>query len=232
MQPTFEASRKVGKQLIKVRLLPTVRKYGEKSGQPFYHEQVDIKKIKKPKKVVGNFLPSDFEVFGLPCEVTFTLDLVQAKTAKDKPLMQITQITFKCPNGLLNSDLPINLLRSLAVQASSFVAEITPANFRREFKNGYEQTDDKGGFMVLSQSSSNKRRAQMFLGIQPTGKDLYEQIGHLYSTLPYGTKYKHIAQAFGRTKAWAYKHTAIGAEQYPQFFKGYKTKTKKAKGKK
>jgi hypothetical protein len=75
-------------------------------------------------------------------------------------------------------------------------------------------------------------RTEAFAGTRPTGKDLYKQIGELYSTLEYGTKYKGIAQAFGRTLPWAYKHTAIGAKKYPQFFKGYKKQTTKKKGKK
>ena len=220
----FTASRKIGKRLVTVQLLA--------SNKPqMFHEPYDITKIKKPTKIKGNFLPADFLVTGLPCEITFRLDKV--KTFAKSYSMQITQISFNCPNGLQSSDTPIDLLRRLAVEASAFVAEITPANTRTQIApNAYSVTDSKGGFIVLGHASANRERTEAFIGTRPTGKDLYKQIGELYSTLPYGTKYKLIAQAFGRTLPWAYKHTAIGAKKYPQFFKGYKKQTTKKKGRK
>jgi hypothetical protein len=220
----FTASRKIGKRLVSVQLLASDKP------QMFY-EPYDITKIKKPKKIKGNYLPAEFLVTGLPCEITFRLDKV--KTYAKSYSMQITQISFNCPNGLQSSDTPIDLLRRLAVEASAFVAEVTPANTRTQIApNAYSITDSKGGFIVLGHAGANKERTEAFIGSRPTGKDLYKQIGELYSTLPYGTKYKLIAQAFGRTLPWAYKHTAIGAKKYPQFFKGYKKQTTKKKGRK
>ena len=217
----FTASRKIGERLVTVQLLASDKPH-------LYHKPYDITKIKKPKKIKGNFLPADFLVTGLPCEITFRLDKV--KTYAKSYSMQITQISFYCPNGLQSSDTPIDLLRRLAVEASAFVAEITPANTRTDHGSGnYTVTDSKGGFVVLGHAGADKQRLEDFVGSRPIGKDLYKQIGELYSTLPYGTKYKLIAQAFGRTLPWAYKHTAIGAKKYPQFFKGYKQKTTKQK---
>ena len=217
----FTASRKIGERLVTVQLLASDKPH-------LYHKPYDITKIKKPKKIKGNFLPADFLVTGLPCEITFRLDKVKTSLK-----LQITQINFNCPNGLQSSDTPIDLLRRLAVEASAFVAEITPANTRTDHGSGNNTvTDSKGGFVVLGHAGANKERTEAFIGSRPTGKDLYKQIGELYSTLPYGTKYKLIAQAFGRTLPWAYKHTAIGAKKYPQFFKGYKKQTTKKKGKK
>lgn len=214
----------MGERLVTVQLLASDKPH-------LYYKPYDITKIKKPKKIKGNFLPADFLVTGLPCEITFRLDKV--KTYAQSYSMQITQISFNCPNGLQSSDTPIDLLRRLAVEASTFVAEITPANTRTDHGSGnYTVTDSKGGFIVLGHASTDKERTEAFIGSRPTGKDLYKQIGELYSTLPYGTKYKEIAKAFGRTHAWAYKHTAIGAKKYPQFFKGYKTKPTKRKAKK
>ena len=227
----FTASRKLGKRLVTVQLLATEITVGNKSGMPLYHEPYDITKIKKPTKIAGNYLPADFLVTGLPCEITFRLDKV--KTYAKSYSMEITQISFNCPNGLQSSDTPIDLLRRLAVEASTFVAEITPANTRIDHSPGnYTVTDSKGGFIVLGHAGTNKERTEAFIGTRPTGKDLYKQIGHLYSTLKYGTKYKGIAQAFGRGLPWAYKHTAIGAKKYPQFFKGYKQQTTKQKRRK
>lgn len=220
----FTASRKVGKRLVSVQLLASNKPH-------LNHEPYDITKIKKPTKIKGNYLPADFLVTGLPCEITFRLDKV--KTYAKSYSMQITQISFNCPNGLQSSDTPIDLLRRLAIEASAFVAEVTPANTRTQIApNAYSVTYSKGDFVVLGHAGADKQRTEAFIGTRPTGKNLYEQIGHLYSTLPYGTKYKLIAQAFGRTLPWAYKHTAIGAKKYPQFFKGYKTKPTKKRSKK
>ena len=219
---SFTASRKLGKRLVTVQLLASDTK------QQMFYEPYDITKIKKPTKIAGNFLPAEFLVTGLPCEITFRLDKV--KTYAKSYSMQITQISFNCPNGLQSSDTPIDLLRRLAVEASTFVAEITPANTRIDHSPGnYTVTDSKGGFTVLGHASANKERTEAFIGTRPTGKDLYKQVGELYSTLEYGSKHKKIAEAFGRTHAWAYKHTAIGAKKYPQFFKGYKKQTTKQK---
>jgi hypothetical protein len=223
--PGFTASRKIGKRLVTVQLLANNKPH-------LYHEPYDITKIKKPKKIKGNYLPADFLVTGLPCEITFRLDKV--KTYAESYSMQITQISFDCPNGLQSSDTPIDLLRRLAVEASAFVAEITPANTRTQIApNAYSVTDSKGGFEVLGHSGADKERTEAFIGSRPTGKDLYKQIGDLYSTLPITAQNtKKLPRRLVALHAWAYKHTAIGAKKYPQFFKGYKKQTTKKKGKK
>jgi len=132
----FEAKRVVGKgknqRQIKVQLLVTT--VGDKQSVPMVHEPYNITKIKKPTKIYGNYLPSDFEVSGLPCKIVFRLDKV--KTFADSYSMQITHITFDCPNGLQSSDIPIDLIRTLAVKASAFVAEVTPANTRIDHSPG------------------------------------------------------------------------------------------------
>jgi len=229
----FEAKRVVGKgknqRQIKVQLLVTT--VGDKQSVPMVHEPYNITKIKKPTKIYGNYLPSDFEVSGLPCKIVFRLDKV--KTFADSYSMQITHITFDCPNGLQSSDIPIDLIRTLAVKASAFVAEVTPANTRIDHSPGnYTVTGSEGGFVVLGHAGVKQETEKAFVGTRPTGEDLYKQIGYLYSTLPHGSKHKLIMQAFGRSLAWAHKHTAIGAKEYPQYFKGYKQKPKQKKGKK
>jgi len=230
----FEAKRVIGrgtsKRTVRVQLLSTT--VGEKRSVPFVLEtRLDLDKIKKPTKVYGNYLPSDFEVFGLPCKIVFRVDKVT--NAKGKNFFEITHITFDCPKGLQSSDTPIDLLRTLAVQASGFVAEVLPANTRIDHSEGnYTVTDEKPGLLVLGHARTPSDTEKAFVGARPTGADLYKQIGDIYSKTPYGSKYKAIARAFGRGLPWAYKHTAIGAKEYPQFFRGYKQKPTRKKGRK
>ena len=59
---------------------------------------------------------------------------------------------------------------------------------------------------------------------------LYKRIGQIYSNTPYGAKYALVAEHFGLSIPWAYKHTAIGKQKYPQYFKSCnKTKQKRRK---
>jgi len=230
----FEAKRIIGrgtnKRTVTVQLLSTT--VGDKHSLPYYIPgNLDLSKIKKPTKFYGNYLPSDFEVFGLPCKIVFRVDKVP--NAKGKNFFQITHITFDCPKGLQSSDTPIDLLRTLAVQASGFVAEALPANTRIDHSPGnYTATDEKGGFWVIGHAKTPSDTEKAFVGARPTGADLYKEIGRIYSQAKYGEKYKAIARAFGRTLPWAYKHTARGAKDYPQLFKGYKQKPKRKKGRK
>jgi len=212
----FEAKRIIGrgtnKRTVRVQLLSTA--VGEKRGVPFIVKgDFDPSKVKKKTKFYGNYLPSDFEVFGLPCKIVFRVDKVP--NAKGKNFFQITHISFDCPKGVQSSDTPIDLLRTLAVQASGFVAEA-----------------ENGWWWVIGHATTPSDTEQDFVGARPTGADLYKEIGRLYSQADYGEKYKAIARAYGRTLPWAYKHTARGAKEYPQLFKGYKQKPKRKKGRK
>ena len=59
---------------------------------------------------------------------------------------------------------------------------------------------------------------------------LYRRIGQIYDNTPYGTKHALIAEHFGLGEQWAHKHTAIGKQKYPQYFKSCnKTKQKRRK---
>jgi len=49
----FKASRKLGKRLVTVQLLASNK-------QQMFYDPYDITKIKKPKKIKGNFFPADF----------------------------------------------------------------------------------------------------------------------------------------------------------------------------
>ena len=63
---------------------------------------------------------------------------------------------------------------------------------------------------------------------QLKGESLYKRIGEIYDNTIYGCKHLIIAEHFGFTKHWAYKHTAIGKKKYPEYFKSCnKTKQKR-----
>ncbi len=56
---------------------------------------------------------------------------------------------------------------------------------------------------------------------------LYRRIGQIFDNAPHGSKHALIAEHFGLSIAWAYKHTAIGRKKYPQYFQSCnKTKQK------
>ena len=65
---------------------------------------------------------------------------------------------------------------------------------------------------------------------QLKGEDLYNRIGEIYDNTIHGAKHALVAKHFGLSIAWAQKHTAIGKQKYPQYFKSCnKTKQKKEK---
>jgi hypothetical protein len=60
------------------------------------------------------------------------------------------------------------------------------------------------------------------------GASLYQRIGQIYDNTIHGSKHALIAQHFGLSIAWAHKHTAIGKQNYPKYFKSCnKTKQKR-----
>ena len=198
------------------------------------HYQVEnpevLAKLKKPVKKIAYMLPGKFKVSGLEYELEFTLDIVRPKDyPKHGATFQITEFTRKqkTPDGLNKSDLdlPINLLRSLAIKASTVIALCTPVGYT---KNGVEYLSRINPIRQTKPSSDILRD---FLGTLK-GEDLYEALGEVWRKASHGSIYKDIGERFGFSEAWANKHIDIGKKKYPQFFKKHKPTTKKAKGKK
>ena len=187
----------------------------------------DLKKLKQPVKRIGYWLPARFKAEGLAYELEFTLDIVKpVNYPKTGAQFKITELTIKTPEGFTNSDMPINLLRSLAVKASTFVALCTPVGYT---KNGAEYLTQ---INPIKQATPSSDAIKDFLGTLK-GEDLYRAIGEVWRNASHGLIYQDIGERFGYGSDWANKHIHIGKTKYPQFFRKPKTTTtKKMKGKK
>jgi hypothetical protein len=186
----------------------------------------DLKKLKQPVKRIGYWLPGKFRCEGLAYELDFTLDIVKpANYPKTGAQFKITELIIKSPDGFSNSDLPIQLLRSLAVKASTFVALCTPVGYT---KNGAEYLTQ---INPIKQATPTSDTVKDFLGTLK-GEDLYRALGDVWRNASHGSIYQDIGERFGFGDDWANKHIYIGKTKYPQFFRKPKPTNKKAKGKK
>ena len=224
-------TRQIGKHLVTVKLSSDLPQRSDgKKGRPIIAiDQPNYLKLKKPQFGFAVHLPAIFEVEGLPCKIVFTLDQLE----KGKPEFGITHAELICPDGIADFLVPWQRLCSMALNSASFLVEHLPANYDKWLNlTTRVSADSKGGFIPLSQANLPNDVRQELLGAQQKfdGSNAdYKKIGELWRTAPHGKKHATIALYFGFGEKWAHKHTAIGAERYPQFFKGYKQKTTKQK---
>ena len=223
-------TRQIGKHLVTVKLSDRVpARNDNKTGRPLIAiDPPNYSKLKKPQTGFGIYLPAVFEVEGLPCKIVFTLDQIE----KGKIKHGITHAELICPKGVAEFLIPWQRLQSMAINSASWLGEHLPPNHRIEFANGYQQTDAKGSFMPIGQASLPSDIRNEIVGSKQKfdgSKEDYKKIGELWRLAPHGKKHQSIALYFGFGEKWAHKHTAIGADLYPQFFKGYKQKTTKQK---
>ena len=198
--------------------------------QPF-HLEVDMQKVQRRTQVTGNYLPGRFKAEGLPFQVEFVVDIWKSgnypKTGAEMRITEM-QITDMQNEALTSHNLPIDELRRLAIQASSFIAVVSPATKHEPFG------DD---FKILGHVSAPRHTIEAFVGA-PTftgSKDDYEALGSIWRITPHGQKQQAVAAKFGFKLDWAQKHIRIGKQLYPKFFglqnnSGKKTKTTNAKG--
>ena len=190
--------------------------------------QIDLAKLKKPETRILYWLPAKFRCEGLPYEFEFTLGIVKPKNyPKHYAQFKITECTRKdnCPDGFTNTDIPIYLLRSLAIRASTFVARCTPVGYKEKGATYLTQIEP------ISPATPSKQTLKNFLGTLE-GELLYKEIGRIWRDSAHGTIEKTIANEFGFTTHWANKKIKLGKKLYPQFFRKPKPTNKKAKGKK
>ena len=176
----------------------------------------DLAKLKKPVKKIVYMLPSKFKVEGLPYHLEFTLDIVRPKDyPKHGATFQITEFTRKqkTPDGLNKSDLdlPINLLRSLAIKASTVIALCTPIGYT---KNGVEYLTQ---INPIRQTNPGSDIMKDFLGTLK-GEDLYKALGEVWRNASHGSIYKDIGERFGFGDDWANKHIHIGKKKVSTIF--------------
>ncbi len=188
-----------------------------------FESGINLAKLKKPETRIVYWLPARFKAEGLPYELEFTLGIVKPKNyPKQGARFEIIECTRKdhCPNGFTNSDIPIYLLRSLAIKASTFLASCTPVGYK-DPKTGAEYLTQ---INILQQATPGEI-AKDFLGTLE-GELLYQEIGRIWRNSAHGLVYKNIAEQFQQSSSWANKHIAIGKKNYPKFFKRTTTTTK------
>jgi hypothetical protein len=181
--------------------------------QEFHLDVDDMKKIKKPTTVLGNYLPARFRADGLPCDVTFTVSVIKpANYPKQRASMRITELVCVCPDGLSDQALPVGQLLRMAILASQFSATVTPPTATDPFGDG---------FIIHGHTGTPKSTFVAYIGATTfTGsKEDYERIGFLWRTAKHGSKQTAICKEFALGIDWANKHIRIGKKLYPQFFK-------------
>jgi hypothetical protein len=199
------------------------------AGVPFLlHDTLDNSALKKPKPVTGNYLPATFEAEVSGCRVTFTLDLVRKsvrKAGKVFDSIQITSLHCECGgSGYVSGDLPLPLLRRLAIEASAFAAWRIPPHFTYSVGGVTWQTDGAANdFHIVGPGGLSAEVAKDF-GAQV---DLLHQVARVYHAAPYGAKYELIARQFGYRKDWAKKKVAQAKAELPHLFDQPGKKSKK-----
>ena len=172
--------------------------------------------VKKRTQVYGNYLPGSFKVEGLPFSVEFVVDVWKpanyATTNKGAEMriteMHITELQNSV--GLTSHDLPVDELRRLAIQASSFLAVVSPRTKAEPFGKD---------FKIIGHISAQRKTVVALVGAPKLeGKELYEAIGKLHQATPQGMKQQVIAAHFGYGIDWAQKHIRLGKQKFPKLF--------------
>ena len=182
--------------------------------QPF-HLEVDMQKVQRRTQIAGNYLPGRFKAEGLPFQVEFVVDIWKSgnypKTGAEMRITEM-QITDMQNEALTSHNLPVDELRRLAIQASSFFAVVSPATKGNPFGDDFE---------ILGHAGTPRNTLEAFAGVtklELKGKELYEAIGKLHQSTPHGQKQQAVAAHFGMGIDWAQKNIRIGKQLHPKFF--------------
>lgn len=216
----FEASMKWQKGVLRVRMTSPATSHGTPiAGFRYLLHTTLSPATKKPEPLTGNYLPATFEAEVNGCTATFTLDLVRKSVKKNGKVLdsvQITALQCHCVGGsFVADDLPLPLMRRLAIEASTFAAWKLPPNFAYDIGGLTWRTDSSGlDFHIVGPGGIPVEVAQD-LGTQT---DLLRAVARLYHSAPYGSKYLQIAKAFGYKTEWAKKWVARAKQELPELF--------------
>jgi len=199
-----------------------------------YHSDKNPAKLKKPLQITGNYSPATFITEGLDCVVTFTLSQVTKSTpGRRYASLQITSYSVVCENDNYAKDIPLDLLLSLGVRASTFSAVILPPHFSFT-QYGHSLNSGSDGHYLITGEGDLPTEVQEVL-TDLTESEFYKHLGEVWSNSPHGEQIKSIRAAFTKPDGsqwgvkWADKKIAAGKKFYPQYFKVRPTKKGKAK---
>ena len=182
--------------------------------------------------VVGSFVPSTFSVTGLRSPLTVQLGVVPVSVAAGQfAALQLTAVT--CATGLALHDVPLELLRSLAVEASLFTGYLLPRDQRARRDpaatlKGLRLQRLAAGTMTLTSpahvtyavgwaggklDAAEQRSVQRALDAQ-RGRGLSRDaqlraVTRLALSVPYRQRLTAVARGMGRSRDWARKWVQI-----------------------
>ena len=202
------------------------------SGFPFViHSGINPAILKTPKRVTGNYLPATFEATGLPCKVPVQFILDRVSTGNSTGVAQIVSVT--CSKGIdTKQNLRFSLLRTLALQASTFSATLYPPNYSFT-EHGVTWKAGKTGDMLIT--GEGNIQAHTRDDKENTPKDLrdrYRLLADIWTNTEHGQRYEAARKQFPYGDKWIEKHVKRGKELYPNWFgisAGKKTKPTKHK---
>lgn len=204
-----------GKQLTVRMVSPDTSKGIPISGIPWVVHRNSLK-VKKPTPVTGNYLPSRFEVENFGCEIFFTLEEVKGKQGRSS--VQITELS--CSQGV-TLQLPLALLRTLALRACTFSAYLLPPHFTyKPFPNVTVKTDKEGGFEIMGSAKLPREILQDLHSPDEDKTDKLKRVWELYNSADRGMRYATVAEGFGYSPGsragleWAHKWVKLARKKF------------------
>jgi hypothetical protein len=212
----FSASKLYRGKQITVRMVsPDTSKGIPKSGIPWLVHRNSFK-VKKPTPVTGNYLPSRFEVENFGCEISFTLEAVKGKQGRSS--VQITELS--CSQGV-TLQLPLALLRTLALRACTFSAYLLPPHFTyKPFPNVTVTIDKEGGFEIMGSAKLPREILQDLHSSDEDKTDKLKRVWELYNSAEVGVRYATVAEGFGYPPGsragieWAHKWVKLARKKF------------------
>ena len=212
----FSASKLYRGKQITVRMVsPDTSKGIPKSGIPWLVHRNSLK-VKKPTPVTGNYLPSRFEVENFGCEISFTLEAVKGKQGRSS--VQITELS--CSQGV-TLQLPLALLRTLALRACTFSAYLLPPHFTyKPFPNVTVTIDKEGGFEIMGSAKLPREILQDLHSSDEDKTDKLKRVWELYNSADKGVRYATVAEGFGYSPGsragleWAHKWVKLARKKF------------------
>jgi hypothetical protein len=213
----WSASRSYRGEIVTVQMInPQVRDgavivWGAKR---LMHTRLTPAEVKRPTPITGQYLPARFTAKVAGCTVKFTLTRVETASGDYTDHVRISDLHVTCnPDGQV-LDLPLPLLRSLAIQASTFAAFIIPPHFTWTDGQVTYTTDKAGDYHVVSRGQPPPE----VLDVLTDGTDLLRDVARIYATAPYGRKWETIAAHYGYSHEWAHKQVRLARKKHPGLF--------------
>lgn len=212
----FSASKLYRGKQITVRMVsPDTSKGIPTSGIPWLVHRNSLK-VKKPTPVTGNYLPSRFEVENFGYEISFTLEAVKGKQGHSS--VEITELS--CSQGV-TLQLPLALLRTLALRACTFSAYLLPPHFTyKPSPNVTIKTDKEGSLEIIGSANLPREILQDLHSPDEDKTDKLKRVWELYSAAEVGVRYAKVAEGFGYPPGsragieWAHKWVKLARKKF------------------